>query len=168
MSDVTLRELADKQAIIDAIYRYCRSVDRLDVPLGHAVFHENAYADYGADVYQGPARGVIDLICAQHRHTLHHSHQIANILIQLDGDRAGSEAYCTASLRIERDGRLQQMTIWNRYVDAWERRDGRWAIVRRQTIRDFDEVRDVVEMNRLDWGRRDESDPSYAVLGTLA
>lgn len=166
--DETLRELADRYAIAEAIYRYCRSVDRLDVPLGHSVFHEDAYADYGADVYQGPARAVIDLICAQHRHTLHHSHQISNILVRIDGDRAGSEAYCTASLRIERDGRLRQMTIWNRYIDAWERRDGRWAIVRREAVRDFDEIRDVVEMRRHDWARRDETDPSYAMLDRLA
>ena len=162
--ETTLRTLADRQAITEAIYRYCRSVDRLDVPLGRSVFHEDGWADYGADVYQGPARDVTDLVCAQHLHTLHHSHQVSNILIALDGDRAGSEAYCTASLRIERDGTLRQMTIWNRYIDAWERRDGRWAITHRQTIRDFDEIRDVTEMKRHDWGRRERSDPSYAVL----
>jgi hypothetical protein len=165
--DKSLRSLADRQAITDALYRYCRSVDRLDVPLGRSVFHEDGWADYGPDVYQGPARDVIDLICAQHARTLVHSHQISNIVIALDGDRAGSEAYCTATLRIERDGQMRQMTVWSRYVDAWERRDGTWAIARRQAIRDFDEIRTVTEMYRHDVGRRDASDPSYGLLGSL-
>lgn len=162
--DKDLQALADRQEITDLIYRYCRSVDRLDVPLGHSIWHADGWADYGADVYQGPGRGVIDLICKQHLHTLHHSHQVSNILIELDGDRAGSEAYCTASLRIERTGELQQMTVWTRYIDRWERRDGRWGLVHRTTVRDFDELRPVIEMQRHDLGRRDPRDPSYEVL----
>ena len=82
----TLRALVDRQEITDLIYRYCRSVDRLDVPLGHSIWHEDAIADYGEEFYQGDGRGVIDLICAQHLHVLHHSHQVSNIIIDLDGD----------------------------------------------------------------------------------
>src|SRR5437764_1133255 len=93
-----LQTLADRQAITELIYRYCRAVDRLDKPLGYSIWHEGGLADYGESVYQGDGRGVIDFICAQHLHTLHHSHQVSNILIDLNGDRAGSEAYVTASL----------------------------------------------------------------------
>jgi hypothetical protein len=35
---------------------------------------------------------------------------------------------------------------------------------KRVTIRDFDEIRDVVAMGDHDAARRDRSDPSYAVL----
>lgn len=35
-----LAALVDRQQITDLIYRYCRSVDRLDIPLGHSVWHE--------------------------------------------------------------------------------------------------------------------------------
>lgn len=164
MSIAGLQEVADRLAIVDLIHRYCRSVDRLDIPLGHSIWHEDGIADYGAAVYQGNGRGVIDHICAQHLHTLHHSHQVSNILIDLDGDRAGSEAYVTASLRILRDGQLKQMTVWGRYVDRWSRRNGRWGLDKRLSIRDFDEVRDVVAMGAHDTGRRDRSDPSYEVL----
>ncbi|MDH2134771.1 nuclear transport factor 2 family protein [Sphingobium yanoikuyae] len=163
----TLAAQTDRTAIVDLIYRYCRSVDRLDIALGHSIWHEDGWADYGADVYQGPGKGVIDLICAQHLHTLHHSHQISNIVIALNGDRAGSEAYCTASLRIEREGGVQQITVWNRYVDQWEKRAGRWGLVKRLTIRDFDEIRAVSEMQRHDRGRRDRADASYEVLGAI-
>src|SRR5580698_753031 len=137
---------ADREVITDLIYRYCRSVDRLDIPLGHSIWHDDAVADYGADVYQGNGRGVIDHICAQHLHTLHHSHQVSNILIELDGERAASESYVTASLRVRRGAKLMQMTVWSRYIDRWSRREGRWALDHRLTVRDFDEIREVVPM----------------------
>jgi SnoaL-like domain len=159
-----LNALADRQAILDLIYRYCRSVDRLDIPLGHSIWHDDATADYGAEVYQGDGRGAIDHICAQHRRMSHHSHQVSNVLIDLDGDRAGSEAYVTAALRGYRNQQLIQMTIWARYVDRWSRRDGRWGLDHRLVIRDFDEVREVTPLHHHDVGRRDRSDPSYRVL----
>jgi len=164
MSEKTLRELADRLAITDLIYRYCRSVDRLDIALGHSVWHADGIADYGPSVYQGPGRGVIDHICAQHRHCLMHSHQISNVIIELDGDRAGSESYVTATLRVRRGEQLLQMSVWSRYVDRWSRRDGRWGLDHRLAIRDFDEVRPVTPMAEHEVGRRDRDDPSYGVL----
>ena len=169
MSDAeALRAVADRQAITQLIYRYCRSVDRLDVPLGHSIWHEDAIADYsgtGQNFYSGDGRGVIDHICAQHEHLLHHSHQVANILIELDGDRAGSESYVTASLRMRAGEQLKQITVWGRYLDRWSRRAERWGLDKRVALLDFDEIRDVAAMEEHEVGRRDRSDPSYAVLG---
>jgi hypothetical protein len=159
-----LRDLQDRQAIIDLIYRYCRAVDRLDVSIGYSIWHDDGIADYGDTVYRGNGRGAMDFICAQHRKTLQHSHQVSNILIDLDGDRAGSESYVIAALRIRRGETLQQMTIWSRYIDRWSRRNGRWGLDKRIAIRDFDEIHDVVPLGDHDGGRRDRSDPSYAVL----
>lgn len=163
MSTDSLQQLLDRQAITDLIYSYCRSVDRLDIPLGHSVWHEDGIADYG-DIYQGPGKGVIDLICEQHRLLLHHSHQIANILITLDGDKAGSESYVHATLRLESNAELQQIDIWARYIDCWSRRDARWGLDKRTVVIDFDEIRSVTEMARHQRGRRDQNDPSYAAL----
>jgi hypothetical protein len=159
-----LQSLLDRQAIADLIYRYCRSVDRLDVPLGHSIWHDDAVADYGVAVYQGPGKVVIDHICKQHLHTLHHSHQVANIIIELNGDRAGSESYVTATLRMASGEQLRQITVWSRYIDSWSRRNGRWGIDKRIAIRDFDEIRVVTESQRFEDGKRDHSDPSYTVL----
>ena len=155
--------VSDRLAITDLIYRYCRSVDRLDVALGHSIWHDDGIADYGS-IYQGSGKGVIDLICAQHRQTLHHSHQVTNILIELAGDRATSESYVTANLRIQQGPQLRQISVWGRYIDSWSRREGRWGLDKRIAIRDFDERRDVVEMSRYDIGKRDPSDPSYKVF----
>jgi hypothetical protein len=161
--DETLRAIADRHEITELIHRYCRSVDRLDAPLGHSIWHADGTADYG-DVYRGSGRGVIDLICAQHLHALHHSHQVSNIVIELDGDRAGSECYVTAALRLRNAEQVQQITVWGRYVDRWSRRAGRWGLDERLAIRDFDEIRTVTPLFEHDTGRRDRSDPSYAVL----
>jgi hypothetical protein len=155
--------VSDRLAITDLIYRYCRSVDRLDVALGHSIWHDDGIADYGS-IYQGSGKGVIDLICAQHRQTLHHSHQVTNILIELAGDRSGSESYVTANLRIQQGPQLRQISVWGRYIDSWSRREGRWGLDKRIAIRDFDEMRDVVEMSRHDVGKRDPLDPSYRVF----
>ena len=100
-----LQALADRQTIIDLIYRYCRAVDRLDVPLGRSVWHEDGYADYGR-IYQGGGRDVVDHICAQHANALHHAHQVTNIILDIDAHRAASEAYYLASLRMARACRV--------------------------------------------------------------
>ena len=160
-----LTELADKQAIRDLIYTYCRAVDRIDVPLGHSIWHDDGYADYGADYYQGPGKGVIDTICAHHHHLLSHSHQVSNILIELHGHRAGSESYVTGTMRMERDGKLMQIGVWGRYLDSWEKRDGHWGLVRRSVVFDHQEIREVTAMPGHGLpATRDSGDPSYAIL----
>lgn len=156
--------MTDREAITDQIYRYCRAMDRMDHELGYSIWHADGTADYGADVFQGLGRDFIDHVNRQHAHLLHHSHQMSNIVIELDGDRAGSESYVTATLRLNRGDGLKQMTVWSRYVDTWSKRDGLWALNHRIAIRDFDEVRAVTAMYEHDWGQRDRSDPSYTVL----
>lgn len=157
-------DTADRLAIIEQIYRYCRSVDRLDVALGHAVFHEDARADFGAS-YNGSGRGWIDFICREHRKFLHHSHQVTNIVLELAGDRAGSESYVTATLRSrEDDGRILHRQFWARYVDTWSRRDGRWAIDTRECVIDFDALSEATPIASYERARRDRADPSYAAL----
>ncbi|MCT2399137.1 nuclear transport factor 2 family protein [Novosphingobium mangrovi (ex Huang et al. 2023)] len=165
MTDSSFEQIAEKFAITEQIYRYCRSVDRLDVPLGHSVFHEDATADYGPTGYRGTGRGAIDWICEAHKYLLAHSHQVTNINIVLDGERAGSEAYVTATLRMEREGKMMLMEIWARYCDRWSKRDGTWRIDHRDTVIDYDSIREVTPMNRHEWARRDPQDPSYAALG---
>jgi hypothetical protein len=160
----TLEALADRAAITDLIYRYCRSMDRIDAELGYSIWHEDATADYGPEVYQGSGRGFIDFVCEQHRKTLTHVHQVTNILIDLDGDRAGSESYVVSDLRAGQGAQVKHITTWGRYIDEWARRDGRWGIVKRIAIRDFAEMRDVTPAPLPPRGARNPSDPSYAVL----
>lgn len=160
---VNLNAIADRQAITDLIYRYCRAVDRIDIALGQSIWHENGTADYG-EFYRGDGRGVIDLICEQHQHTLQCSHQVSNILIEVDGDHAASEAYVTANLRVKSGDEIKQITVWSRYIDQWSRRNDHWGLEKRTAITDFDEIRDVAPIKNHHTGRRDHSDPSYSAL----
>lgn len=164
MNDI-VTQLADKDAIRTLIYTYCRSVDRCDVPLGHAVWHEDGVADYGADYYQGPGKGVIDKICANHLHLLSHSHQVSNVLIELHGEKAGSESYVTGTMRMDRDGRRMAMEVIGRYLDKWEKRDGRWGLVYRGVVFDHATIREDMPLPGHGLpSARDLTDPSYAVL----
>jgi hypothetical protein len=166
MSDADLiRQVADRLEIMDLMYRYCRAMDRCDHAIGYGIWNEGAVADYGADVFQGSGRDCIDHILAQHRQALSHTHQVTNILIRLDDDRAASESYGISALRLMIDGKPRQITSWIRYIDSLSRCNGRWGIDRRIAIRDLDEISDFVPLSRCDRGRRDRSDPSYAVLG---
>ena len=168
MNDLArLEKAADRQEITDLIYRYCRAMDRMDHEQGYAIWHEDGTADYGPDVFQGTGRGFIDWVCESHKPLDAHSHQVTNIVIELDGDTAGSEAYVIATLRREHQGRHTQMMVWSRYIDLWSRRDGRWGIDKRVTVLDFDEVREVTPMKQHALGSRDHSDPSYAAVTAL-
>lgn len=158
---------ADRDAITDLIYRYCRAVDRLDHALGYTIWHADGTADYGEDVYQGGGHGFVDFVIGQHGQTLAHSHQVTNIVLELEGDRAASEAYHIAALRIMRGEQTFEITVRGRYIDRWSKRDGLWGIDHRLTIRDFDDIRPVTPMSTENLGRRDPSDPSYAALRDL-
>ena len=54
--------------------------------------------------------------------------------------------------------------VWNRYIDQWSKRNGRWGIDHRYTIIDFDEVREIAPIASHDRGRRDREDPSYKAI----
>lgn len=156
--------LADKMAIQEQIRSYCRAVDRLDHALGYGVFHEDSHADYGADYYQGPGPGVIDLIIESHGSLSSHSHQVTNVLIEVDGDRAGSESYVYGTMRRQHEGQTLHLGVWARYLDAWEKRDGCWRISRRMVVYDHEEVRPATPMGQQIRSSRDGSDPSYGFL----
>lgn len=164
---MTAMDNTHHQQITDLIYQYCRAVDRLDIELGHSLWHEPSYADYGADYYQGPGKGVIDVICQHHQQTLMHSHQITNILLAVEGTNARSESYCTANLRLEKSGQLMQITVWTRYLDRWAFIDGRWGLTKRTAVRDFDEIRPVQALSESSIGRRDKHDLSYELFQSL-
>lgn len=156
-------QFMDKQAIRDLIYTYCRAVDRLDQPLGHSVWHDDGVADYGA-FYQGPGKGVIDVICKSHESLINHSHQVTNILIRLENTRAWSEAYVTGTMRRAHDGKVMQIGVWGRYLDAWEKQGGRWGLVKREVMYDYDEIREVTPIGQPSRATRDGADPSFAYL----
>jgi ketosteroid isomerase-like protein len=161
----TLDVLIAKDEITEALAAYCRAVDRIDMDLGRAVFHDDAIADYGA-MFQGTGHGFMDFVRAAHLTMQTHSHHIGGITIRVDGDRAGSECYVIARLRAQSpDGALTDIVSHGRYVDRWERRaGGPWRIAHRRYLHTMDERRPIESASFPTTGSRDPDDPSYAVL----
>jgi hypothetical protein len=165
--DAELRKLLDKQQITEALYTYCRAVDRIDRDLGYSIWNEGAEVDYGEAIFVGPARGVIDYICDSHLRGIAHSHQIANVLIRFDADRAVSEAYVNSAMRMMHGEQLIQVNTRGRYLDRWSRHDGRWGIDRRVFVNDFDEAHPATNGSIPPRLRLDRSDLSYGVFDGL-
>jgi SnoaL-like domain len=122
-----LTELLDRQAIEDALLRYCRGVDRLDKALMLSAYHPDAVDDHGVVVLG--AEAFCDWAIDYHRTmNLVTHHAITNLTIDVDGDIAHSECYYTYMGTVA--GAHTQFSF-GRYVDRHEKRDGLWAIAAR-------------------------------------
>lgn len=164
---MTLEELSAKQAITEALYRYCRSMDRMDAELYRSVFTFDADLVY-ADYFQGTMEDFKDWVWEAHARMQTHSHQITNILIELEpsGDRAVSESYVTVCLRTKPEGgRVTDIVDRGRYLDKWVKgEDGEWRIIEREFLDDVQQVIDASHLPEPEVAR-DRSDPSYELFG---
>jgi hypothetical protein len=164
MSEATLRELIDRQEIAEVLADYVRGADRIDVELIRSVFHPEATADYGG-MFRGTGYGFADFIGSVHPGMDTHHHQLGSIALRLDGDRAATETYVTVHLRFTRpDGTSGLTSSHGRYLDQWERRDGRWRIAARRYLHHLDETRDCAAGQFDTAGARDRTDPVYDLL----
>lgn len=149
---MTLEQLASRAQIHDILVRYTRGVDRLEFDLIRAGFHDDAWIDFPEDVYQGPVQGFFDFLEKELPSFVRTRHNLGNILIELDGDLAFVESYLTADHEATSlhkwDGAF--VTLWARYIDRFERRDGVWKIAKRALL--------------VDWMRRDASPAGWFKL----
>jgi ketosteroid isomerase-like protein len=130
----TIRKLADRQAISDCLANYCRAVDRLDRELLLSVYHEDAIDDHG--VFVGDREAFADWVIEFHgRAQQSTQHIITNHVCELDGDVAHTETYWMFAA-MNRDGPPLTLS-GGRYVDRFERRNGRWAIALRKVMGDW-------------------------------
>lgn len=65
--------------IADAMFRYCRSLDRMDRGLMATVFHPAATVKY--PTFEGSWLGFVDYVWERHRAFDQHSHQVSNIIV---------------------------------------------------------------------------------------
>lgn len=153
-----VRETADRQAITEVLYLYCRACDRLDVELMERCFWRDATAYHGA--YNGPAEGFWRGALHFLSHIKASLHYATNVVVELDGDVAYQEAIYQAWHRVEKgpikitpfeespyagpdparhravftgfpnhDEKFDEDAVFHgRYVNRFERRDGEWRI----------------------------------------
>ena len=134
--------LADRAAITEVLFRYGRGMDRMDRELTLNCWHPGGTDDH-APLYRGTAEGFIDWVFPVHAAMLCTRHEVTNVIITIEGDRAGSEAYWQVIHRILVGDQVVDVQARGRYVDVFERIDGVWAIRHRQSIRDWSRADEV-------------------------
>jgi ketosteroid isomerase-like protein len=161
-----VREMKDRQEIMDCLHRYTRGVDRFDRDLMLSAYHPDARDEHGAA--EGVAADFCDWAIGWHgaAQTMHH-HTITNVTIELEGDSAHVESYylfCADN----REG--PPSLCFGRYVDRFEKREGRWAIAHRVCVNELIGLFIAPELDE-EWrrallstgpGTRDKNDISYA------
>lgn len=158
----TIRELKDRQDILDCLVRYCRGMDRMDRALAKSAYHPDALDDHGD--YVGPVDGLIDWAFGLHEAGQRRTqHRITNHYCELDGDTAHAETYWSARFLNRKPPYYND--CFGRYLDKLERRGGTWAIAARICVLDgYDNLLDpdgTVGDGPFFRTTRDGSDPSY-------
>lgn len=165
VQDPELRRLLDTAAIRELLLSYARGCDRMDRELLAGLFHPGAVDHHGT--FDGPAVEFVNyaLTVALPRYRVT-EHYLSNCTVEVDGDVAHAETYIVATHVKDEDGGLLRVdTSRGRFVDYLERRDGRWGIVERTFLHDWDKT-ELVTPNPA-WsgvfasGSRSRTDPSY-------
>ena len=168
MLDERVREMLDHHEITQLIAEYCHGCDRCDTELMASTYWEDSWDNHGVSQAPGPeyARMTVPAIREETR-TL--SHHLGQSLIKVEGNEAGAQTYYLAvTLTNAPDGTPMCNQLGGRYVDRLERREGRWKVKERITVRDWSislkVEHDIFALQELTPGRRSAQDPSYAVL----
>jgi hypothetical protein len=142
--DPALRALLDRAEILDCLHRYTRGMDRMDRDLARSAYHDGAVDDHAGLVADVDA--FLDWAFEYHSHQVRHQHHLSNVTIDLgavgpladpradraDGptDIAHVESYYMFVGSYPDEDRPVDV-VGGRYLDRFERRDGRWAIALR-------------------------------------
>lgn len=161
-----IRALIDKQSIYEVLVRYCRGVDRCDEDLIRSAFHEDSYDDHG--YWKGPGHELAPFLADRLRKANSATtHSITNVLIELEGDVARSEAQVHATL-IRRGSDPDEVDVVGaRYLDRFSRRAGAWRIEHRTVVLDWRRTEvwpdsaPAVPTEGFVRGARHPEDPSY-------
>lgn len=169
--DTRLARLLDRQEIEHVIHSYCRGIDRRDLALVRACYHDDATDRHGsffgtADEYVAWVDGLL----ARYRFTTHSLHQIT-IEFGEAPDLAAVESYGLSVHRGDPAKPHQNLATAFRYLDRFERRAGVWKIASRVAIGEWslriaaESWWDVPESHAA--SARDGSDPLYALLAAV-
>lgn len=153
-NDYSPSRVADRMAIQDLVFRWCRAADRLDFDAMPELFHPDAYDDHGP--YRGDIPGLIEWIRKRHQVITFSMHRMTNVLIEFaDDENALVESYLAITQRYApgAGNSLAQLTNTqfakdrsidlhsrSRYIDRVQRRDGVWRVLRRTLVQDWKQI----------------------------
>lgn len=160
-----MQEQKDRQEIHNCLLRYTRGVDRGDKALMASAYHTDAWDEHG--VADGNPSDFCDWAIGWHGEAqTQHQHIITNHTVNIDGDTAHGETYYL----FWGDNRATHPTLaFGRYIDRYEKRDGKWAIAHRvcinQIVGEFHKVNMPKEAADITFStgpnRRDKTDLSF-------
>jgi hypothetical protein len=172
-TDAAVQALLDKDAIREAVLRYCRGVDRLEPDMIRSAYHPDGYDEHG-ELHGGRDEFIEALVPLVRDNYVSTSHNVANQLIELNGDRALSESYFVAVHVTESEAQQWQEIVFGRYVDNFERRDGEWRIAHRVCVIDSRNTQAIrpsrlaTDEKRIPRGRHYPDDTVYTQHAVLA
>ncbi|MBU6268489.1 MAG: nuclear transport factor 2 family protein [Sphingomonadales bacterium] len=166
-----LAELTARAAITDCLHRYCRGIDRADLPLILSAFHLDAKDNHSGETESAVERFTRTVVQGMPMRT---SHQLSNIVIELDGHRAAAQSYMTAWHQFEHDGETWNWVLAGRYLDRLECRSGDWRIAERTVVYDIERFERAAEvptghpatglLPHATRGVKSREDPMYGLL----
>jgi hypothetical protein len=130
-----MTEIADRLAIAETLALYCRGIDRCDAEQLAAAFTPDARIDYGdgakpiAETIPGLMAGLGTMRLTQHN--------ISNTVMRIAGDTARAETNCVALHLIPAPEGEIEVVVGGRYLDRLEKHAGRWLIVARLYVLDW-------------------------------
>ena len=124
-----LEEIEARTAIEDCLKRFARAVDRQDWALARTLYHDDAFDDHG--FFKGPPDAFLAHIAKLHQVQEHSMHFNTNVLIEFQSrERAFVETYVLVLQRFAE----RRVTASARYLDRFERRNGRWRVAHRTLV----------------------------------
>lgn len=131
----------DKLAIREVVENWVLWRDAADWERFATVWHPDGWMT--ATWFQGPARDFIGVSREGFNKGVNILHFLGGWTCEIAGDRAISQVKMTIHQRAPLDGIQVDVACIGRFYDFFEKRQGRWAIVRRQPIYEKDRLNPV-------------------------
>ena len=131
-------DIRDRQAIRDCIEGWSIWRDSGDWENFRTCWHDGAIMN--ATWFQGPSDQFIEKAAKGFARGARSSHHLGGTAITVKGRRAVAQTRMTISTRERVEGVTCDIVSTGRFLDFFEKRDGRWAIVERHPIYDKDRL----------------------------
>jgi hypothetical protein len=139
--------MPDKAEIREAVENWVVWRDAGDWDRFATVWHDDGWMT--ATWFQGPARKFIEVSRDGFNRGVNILHTLSGWSCDVAGNRAISQVKMSILQRASLDGVAVDVVCYGRFYDFFEKRDNRWAIVRRQPIYEKDRLDPVDPSARL-------------------
>lgn len=159
--------LQERLAIAEVVQNWAIWRDAGDWERLRTAWHDDGWMS--TTWFQGPAAKFIEASRAGFDKGVSVVHFLGGCSVEVNGDRAIAQTRMTISQRAALDGELVDVACTGRFYDFFEKRSGRWAIVRRQPIYEKDRIDPLDPSARLqlDAGRLARFPEGYRHLAYL-